>query len=125
MALYSDVNYLNKDAGATIEDVQAVYQAVYTLLNTKKGQRVFRPEYGSTLNNYLFEPCDDITAFKILHDIVMTMGQEPRVILNTAKTTVTPVPADKLFYINLVFIILGFGEAEKSLKLTLNTTKGS
>ena len=125
MALYSDVNYLNKDAGAIVEDVQSVYQAVFTLLNTKKGQRVFRPDYGGTLHNYLFEPCDEITAFKILQDIVTTLGQEPRVVLNISKTTVTPVPAEKKFYIHLIFTILGFGEEEKSLKLTLSTKKGN
>lgn len=119
MPLYSDVNYLNKTKGSVLTDVEAVYQAIYTLLGTKVGQRVFRPTYGSYLDNYLFEPCDQTTADKILADITTTLSQEPRVQLNLAKSSVIPRPVDKMFSITLIFNILGFGETEKSLQLTL------
>lgn len=121
MAIYSDINYLDDSLGATLEDVQSVYQAVYTLLATKVGQRVFRPTYGSYLDNYLFEPCDEITANNILYDIITTLSQEPRVQLNKTQTTVTPIPEKQMFKIRIVFTVLGFSDTEKSMQLVLKT----
>lgn len=121
MAIYSDVNYLNNKKGARVEDIEAVYQAVYTLLSTKVGQRVFRPTYGSYLENYLFEPCDDTSADNILYDIMTTLEQEPRVQINTAQTTVTPIPEQNMFAIKIVFTVLGFSDTERTMELTLKT----
>lgn len=119
MAQYSDLNYLIPTNGNRVEDADSVFQAVYTLLNTKKKQRAFRPEYGSSLHSYLFEPCDDTTAFQILQEIVTTLSQEPRVVLNMAKTKVQPIPDKSMFFIELNFTILGFGSTEKTLQLVL------
>ena len=121
MAIYSDVNYLNNKKGARVEDIEAVYQAVYTLLSTKVGQRVFRPTYGSYLENYLFEPCDDTSADNILYDIMTTLEQEPRVQINTAQTTVTPIPEQNMFAIKIVFTVLGFSDTERTMVVTLKT----
>lgn len=121
MAIYSDVNYLNTARGAKIEDVDSVYQAVYTLLSTKVGQRVFRPTYGSYLENYLFEPCDEISAESIRYDILTTLEQEPRIQINKSRTSVTPVPEKQMFYINIVFTVLGFSDTERTMELTLKT----
>lgn len=121
MALYSDVNYLKPRIGITIYDVDAVFQAVFTILDTKIGKRVFRPEFGSTLTSYMFEPCDEITARSILYDISNTFAQEPRVQLNLSKTTVIPVPEKMQFNITIVATVLGFSETERTMNLVLKT----
>ena len=120
MAFYSDVNYLKPEKGPLLEDVDDIYQSIYTILGTKPGQRLFRPTWGGHLGRYLFEPCDDLTAQSMLYDIAQTLSIEPRIELNTAKSVVTPVPQENAFDITLVFTIVGFGQYEQTLNLTYN-----
>ena len=118
MAFYTDLNYLKPTSNSILEDVSDVYQAVYTLFSTKRGSRIFRPTYGAHLGRYLFEPCDEITARSMLYDIVEALKEEPRVILDTSKTFVTPDPQNYQFIITLAFTIPGFSDSEKTLSLT-------
>ena len=119
MALYSDLNYIKPSIGDRVYDIDSVFQSIFSIIGTKKGERVFRPNFGMTLTSYLFEPCDEITARSILYDISNTIEQEPRVRFNIAKSSVVPVPEEKLFIITIVFNILGFSNTEKSLYLVL------
>ena len=119
MAFYSDLNYIKPTAGASVEDVDSVFQAIFTLLGTKRGERLFRPTYGASLQNYLFEPCDELTAKSILFEIQTTLKEEPRIKFNISKSSVIPVPEQQLFLITIVFTVLGFNNLEKSLNLTL------
>lgn len=119
MALYSDLNYIKPSLGDRLYDIDSVFQSIFSILGTKKGERVFRPTWGLNLKPYLFEPCDEFTATSILTDITTIVKLEPRVDFNKSKSTVTPVPEQKLFLINLYFKVLGFGSQEKSLSLVL------
>ena len=118
MAFFSDLNYLKPSAGSIIDDVADIYQAIYTLFATKKGSRLFRPNYGANLERYLFEPCDEITARSMMYDIMEAIKEEPRVTLNTSQSSVTPDPVNRQFIITLKFNIPGFSNYDKSLTLT-------
>ena len=85
MAFYSDLNYINTKSNGLLEDTADVYQAIYTLLSTKKGTRLFRPTYGANLSRYLFEPCDELTARSMMYDITNAIKEELRVIINTSQ----------------------------------------
>lgn len=119
MSLYSDLNYIKPTLGGTVYDIDSIFQSIFSALGTKIGQRVFRPTWGSSLNRYLFEPCDELTARNILYDIKRTMDLEPRVQFNIAKSSVVPVPEKNMFILNIHYNILGFDDYEKSLVLTL------
>lgn len=121
MSIYSDINYIKPSLGAKLYDIDSVFQSVFTILGTKKGERVFRPNFGLSMNNYLFEPCDEMTARTIYYDISNVMSLEPRVKFNTAKSSVVPVPERSAFIITLYFTIYGFSDTEKSLNLVLKT----
>ena len=118
MAFFSDLNYLKPSAGSIIEDVADIYQAIYTLFATKKGSRLFRPNYGANLERYLFEPCDEITARSMMYDIMEGIKEEPRVSLNSSQSSVVPDPINRQFIITLKFDIPGFSNYEKTLTLT-------
>ena len=121
MALYSDLNYIKPSLGDRVYDIEAIFQSIFSIIGTKRGERVFRPTFGLSMTSYLFEPCDEYTARSILYDLSRVMEWEPRVKFNSAKTTVTPVPDKMLFLITVWFTILGFSETEKSLNLVLKT----
>lgn len=124
MALYSDVNYIKPSLGPLVYDVEAVFESIFTILGTKRGERVFRPDFGLRLNNYLFEPCDEITAASIFHDLSSILGAEPRINFNVSKSSVVPVPEQNMFVITIVFNVLGFSNTEKSLNLVLKQKEG-
>ena len=118
MAFYSDLNYINTKSNGLLEDTADVYQAIYTLFSTKKGTRLFRPNYGANLSRYLFEPCDELTARSMMYDITNAIKEEPRVILNTSQSYVTPDPANSRFIITLTFSVRGVKSSERTLELT-------
>lgn len=120
MSFYSDLNYLKPQKGEILEDVDAIYQSIYSILGTKPGSRLFRPTWGGNLSRYLFEPCDELTADSMLYDISQTLQDEPRIKLDETKTNITPVPEKNEFQICLVFIILGFSDTERTLNLTFS-----
>ena len=117
---FSDINYLGLKSTATsiLEDEADIYQAIYTLFATKRGTRVFRPNYGANLSKYLFEPCDEITASNILYDVKSALKEEPRIELNTAETMVVPDPVNRQFIISISFIIPKLSTQKKNITLT-------
>lgn len=92
---YSDLD--NENPGNVV-NLNAVRQAIFNLLNTSKGERIFEPQIGVEIENLLFEPGDPVFrayAMSVLNELVT---QEPRIELdgveidlvedaNTAKMT--------------------------------------
>ena len=46
-------------------DIDSINQQILNLLSTSPTDLLFEPEYGSLLQNYLFEPIDSTTAYNI------------------------------------------------------------
>lgn len=118
MAFYSDLNYLKPSKGPLLEDIDCIYQAIYSIFGTKPGQRLFRPEWGGSLSRYLYEPCDDMTAKSMLYDITTTLKEESRVSLDMSGTFVQPDPVNSQFLIQIKLDIPGFSDYEKTISLT-------
>lgn len=118
MAFYSDLNYLKPQKGPILEDIDAIYQAIYSIFGTLPGERLFHPTWGGKLSRYLFEPCDKLTARSMYYDIIQTLKDEPRVSLNTSKSSVTPDPINSQFLIVLTFDTPGFSNYESTISLS-------
>ena len=61
---------LRRDPGGeidTVEDDEAIRQALMLLISTRPGERVMRPEYGCNLHRLIFSPNDDTTAGLAIH----------------------------------------------------------
>lgn len=67
-----------------LTDKALIKRDILNHFNTKKGSRVMRPTYGSSLWDYLFEPLDDISRDAIIDDVNNVVNSDPRVaILDT------------------------------------------
>lgn len=77
---YSDINY---DTGYVINN-EAIIKSLHNLLNTKKGEIINHRDYGTNLNQFLFDLSFTNTRF-ILVEIMKAISLfEPRVeVLNT------------------------------------------
>ena len=66
------------------KDSAAIKQSITTLLLTDRGERLFQPDLGSSLRQFLFEPLDYGTASLIKQAIKECIGNyEPRVVITS------------------------------------------
>ena len=61
--------YFSKNYGVTL-----IRNNLRQLILCNKGERVMLPDYGMSLNKYLFEPLDETTFYLIKNDILSTLA---------------------------------------------------
>ena len=84
---YSDFNFdftahpVTKDVAKKLNE-NAIAQSIRNLLLTNFYERPFKPQLGSNLKKFLFEPIDNITTSLIQDSIFQTLtNYEPRVMV--------------------------------------------
>lgn len=64
----------------TVEFEDDIAEAIQIIIWTVKGERIMRPEYGSGIEQYLFEKNDDLTLQLIENEVVSALiANEPRI----------------------------------------------
>lgn len=83
-------------------DVQAIRNSLYNIFSTKKGQKILSPEFGTSLEQFLFESVTPIMGQIIGENILSSLSRyEPRIeILNVR---VIPIPDENAYRIKLTF----------------------
>jgi phage baseplate assembly protein W len=95
-------------------------------MSTKRGERLFNPEFGTDIERYLFEPCDDITSAKIYADIYGAIRKwDARVKLSNSQSTVIANPENHSYTIKLVFQVVGLGDTYFDSTYTLKGSEDS
>ena len=64
-------------------DQQLVIRDFLNALNIQQGQKVGKPEYGTTLWSFVFEPNTSDVQTQLTDEIRRVASQDPRMILNT------------------------------------------
>ena len=79
MSKYINITYPFKDSkkgffiDLTEVDADAIKSDLLHLLLTKKGERLYKPDFGTNLLRYIFEPHDGLTLEKIKGEITLTL----------------------------------------------------
>lgn len=108
MALYSDINQYSPTNIALVTDLNSIYQSIGNILSTPKNTRLFRPEFGSSIENLLFEPMDEETVASLYDTIILAIQRwEPRVTLDYSKSNITPDYDKHVYYVELTFTVRG------------------
>lgn len=70
--LYSDYTPIIVQNGdfRKIVGINVIARSIMNLLRTPKGSYIFDPEYGTILNELVFEPFDDITISQIRQEVI-------------------------------------------------------
>lgn len=85
---------------------KSVADSIYYILNTRKGERVMLPDFGSNLHRLLFEPIDPQTALDIEIEIRDAIERwEPRVVID--EVLVNPFPDSNKYLASIKFHIRG------------------
>ena len=121
--VYCDISLdFSKNPSGTIKNVynaDSVKQSIFTILQTRKGERVMRPQFGTNLNQMLFEHMNTDTADDIRYEVFSAISEwEDRVEINSL--AVTPIPDDHVYIITLAYTVLNTPNSE-SLSIGLFT----
>jgi phage baseplate assembly protein W len=63
----------------TITDIELVKQDILNEFNTRVGERVMLPNFGSIIHELIMDPLDAISKEDVLNDVKKVIGNEPRV----------------------------------------------
>lgn len=89
------------------EDVQAIRNSLYNIFSTKKGQKLLNPNFGSSLEQFLFENVTSTVGEMIGNNILNALeSYEPRI--DVLAVNVYPQPDFNQYRIQVVFSFLNF-----------------
>jgi phage baseplate assembly protein W len=75
-----------------------VRQSILVILQTAKGERVMRPDFGARLSDLTFEPVTQATITLAEHYVKEALTRfEPRIVVSKVKITVNRQQPDHLF----------------------------
>lgn len=93
-------------------DSNAIRNSLYNIFTTRPGQKILNPIFGANLDQFLFEPINDIKA-KILGNTIYDaiVKFEPRVEVKNIQ--VTPISDNNEYYVLFVYSLLNIGKLDK------------
>ena len=90
----------------TLKNENAIARAVRNIVSTTPGEKLFDPDFGSSVSEILFENVDDIAAVSIQDEIKNCLGNyEPRVEL--IDVFVDPNFDENQFDVTITYRIIG------------------
>lgn len=119
MAQYKGFSTVNRNKRFRLTDFELAKQDLYNSFNIRKGEKLMNPEYGTIIQDMVFEPFDADTKNKIINDINKIIGSDPRI----AAENVSVIQAEQGFIIELDLIYIKTNERD-TLKIEYNRSIG-
>ena len=102
----------------TLKNENAIARAVRNIVSTTPGEKLFDPDFGSSVGEILFENVDDITAVSIKDEIKSSLSNyEPRVEL--IDVVVDPNFDENQFDVLITYRIIGVDIPPSQLEFAL------
>lgn len=101
---YSDISL----SGKNLSDIDSVMASIDNILKTRIGERPFNRDFGSRLEDYLFEPYTFSVSRLILSEIISSINKWEKRAEITAGTNVTMNPNSRIYEVVLNVKIKGF-----------------
>lgn len=119
MAQYKGFSTVNRNKRFRLTDFELAKQDLYNSFNIRKGEKLMNPEYGTIIQDMVFEPFDADTKNKIINDINRIINADPRI----AAENVSVIQAEQGFQIELDLIYIKTNERD-TLKIEYNRSIG-
>jgi phage baseplate assembly protein W len=84
MPTFIGFNTINQYKKFTLVDFELIKRDLLNYLNIRQGEKVGRPDVGTTMWNLVFEPQTESTAELVLQELQRIVGQDPRIYLTKA-----------------------------------------
>jgi phage baseplate assembly protein W len=85
MATFIGFNTIDQYKKFTLVDFQLIKRDLLNYFNIRQGEKVGRPDVGTTMWNLIFEPQTEQTASLIVQEMQRIVGQDPRIYLSSAE----------------------------------------
>jgi phage baseplate assembly protein W len=85
MATFIGFNTIDQYKKFTLVDFQLIKRDLLNYFNIRQGEKVGRPDVGTTMWNLVFEPQTEQTAALIVQEMQRIVGQDPRIYLSSAE----------------------------------------
>ncbi len=92
-----------------LPDYLAIANSLFNLFNCPIGSRarIFQPDYGSLLYQFLQEPVDDVTSNKIRLCFIQAIARwEPRIVLDMSNTNISADSTLPGYNVNLAYTVI-------------------
>jgi len=98
------------DSSASVKlfDYELIKQDILNQFNTRLGERVMNPTFGTSIWDLIFEPLTPAVKDKIANDINRVLASEPRV----TPTNVSITQSDYGFRIELTLVYVGTDQSD-------------
>lgn len=101
----SPINYGKKYRAV---DEKLIIQDFVNALNIQQGQKVGKPDYGTTLWSFVFEPNTTDVQFQLQDEIRRVASGDPRMIINSVKA----YPKDNGILVEIELAVVPFNRAQ-------------
>ena len=97
-------------------DEQAIKNSLNNIFSTKRGEKILNPEFGSSLEMFLFEPITPFIAKSIGDTILQNIRKyEPRIVINNVN--VYPRPDENMYIVKIYYSNMNLNNV---MNITLN-----
>lgn len=118
--IYSDLNQVDPTNNPLVKNEDSIYQSINNILVISPGERLFRPLFGSDIDQIPFEPLNDGTSLLLFKEIVEAIDRwETRVRIDNSTTTITPNYEEQSYTLLLAFIIQRMGVQQFEQQATI------
>jgi phage baseplate assembly protein W len=84
MPTFIGFNTINQYKKFVLTDFELIKRDLLNYFNIRQGEKVGRPDVGTTMWNLIFEPQTEQTADLIIQEMQRIVGQDPRIFLSDA-----------------------------------------
>ena len=82
--IYRGVSTINTEAkGFALYDIELIKQDILNHFNIRKGEKIYNPEFGSIVQDLLYEPFTANVRERLEEDIKQVLANDPRIVVNT------------------------------------------
>ena len=82
MTTYKGFSTYNRYKKFRVTDEELIKQNLFNHFNTRQGEKLMQPKFGSIIWNMMFEPLNEETKGIIVEDIKRIVGYDPRIRTN-------------------------------------------
>lgn len=108
MTVFTGFSTYNRTKRYTLTDFELVKQDIFNHFNIRKGEKLMRPEFGTSIWDLLFEPYGNEISSAIEQEVKQIVAHDPRVRLE--KVNVSTYDNGINIAISLVFVPLNLGD---------------
>jgi len=87
MAIFKGFNTIGQHKKFSLNDYELVKRDLLNAFNIREGEVPGRPDVGTSIWNYVFEPLDSITVSQIKDEVFRITGNDPRLKVDSVEVS--------------------------------------